>query len=422
MKFLFLSSYYKPESTSSSRRTRDLHEAIVARGNSIELYCPTPTRNVSKEVRREYKKRKRETEYDGAMTVCRFSLWREGNFAPLRALRYAVCELIFVWKGLRAKNVDVLASGSTPPIHALTAVFLRKTRGIPFVYYLADIFPDSLVSAGIARKNSLLWKIGNWVSNTIYQNASKIIVISDRQKARLVERGVPAEKVEVIYLWVDENSVRRVERSDNKLFDDLGLPRDKFYVTYAGNFGASQNVELLLDCADKLRGNDAIRFVIIGDGSQKQKLIDKIANLKLDNVTLAPMQPPERVPEVYSLGDVSFVICQKGVGDGAFPSKAAVVMSVGTPLVASYDRDTDLCDLIVDNEAGLCVEPNDVDAAVDAIERLLHDPNLRARCSENEVKLAREKFSKEKSVPASVEIYERVARENKEAKDAKRRR
>ena len=413
MKFLYLSPYYKPESNSSSRRTQDVHEAIIARGHSIELYCPAPTRGVSPEIRKEYKNRKREIEYNGALTVCRFSLWGEGKSAFLRALRYVVCEIIFAWKGLWAKNVDVLASSSTPPIHGLTAAFLHKVRGIPYVFYLADLFPDSLVSSGFSHKGSFLWKIGNWISNTIYRNASKIIVISDRLKIRLVDRGVPAEKIEVVYLWIDENIVQHIERADNKLFDDLGLSRERFYVTYAGNFGESQNVELLLDCANKLRKEEQMQFVIIGDGSQKERLVSKIAELGLNNVTLAPMQPPERVPEVYSLGDVSFVICKKGVGDGAFPSKAAVIMGVGVPLIASYDRDTDLCDLIAGHGAGLCVEPNDVDATVEAIKRFFSDPELRERCSANELRLAHKMFSKKESVPATIAVYEQVARENR---------
>ena len=418
MKILYLSPYYKPESNSSSRRTQDVHEAIVARGHSIELHCPTPTRGVTPEVRKKYKNLKRETEYEGALKIYRFSLWREGTSVFLRALRYTVCEILFVWKGLRAQNIDVLASSSTPPIHGLTAVLLYKVRRIPFVYYLADLFPDSLVSSGISNKDSLLWKIGIWISNTVYRNATRIIVVSDGLKTRLVERGVPSEKIEVIYLWIDKDSIQYVKRIENKLFDDIGLSRNRFYVSYAGNFGASQNVELLLECAHKLRKETQIQFVLIGNGTQKEKLDSRIAELELDNVTLAPMQPPERVSEVYSLGDISFVICQKGVGDGAFPSKAAVIMGVGVPLIASYDRDTDLCNLIVENEAGLCVEPNDVDAAVEAIKRLFFDSELRNRLSSNELQLARSMFSKEKSVSATVDVYEQVA-QGKKSKNAK---
>jgi len=415
LKFLFLSSYYKPELTSSARRTNDLHEAIVARGYTIELYCPTPTRGVTKEVRKEYKKRKFETERGGSMTVRRFPLWREGRSPLLRALRYVVCEFLFCWYGLWTKDVDILSSGSTPPIHGLSAVVLTKLCGIPFVYYLADIFPDSLVGADMTCEGSLVWKIGSWISDIIYRNASRIIVISDSMKNVLVSRGVPADKIDIIYLWIDQETTRSVARTDNRLFDEFNLPRDKFYVTYAGNFGASQNVELLLDCADKLRDMPQIQFVIFGDGSQKQKLVQKIADQNLDSVKLFPMQPSNRVSEVYSLGDVSFVTCYKNVGGGAFPSKAAVIMGTGTPLVASYNEDSDLCALITRHEAGLCTEPESVDAAVDAIRRLYTDPELRTRCAENGRKLVNLMFSKASGVAATLEVYEKAARSCKES-------
>lgn len=416
MKFLFLSPYYTPESFSSFRLIRDIHEAIIARGHSIELYCPTPTRGVSLEVRKKYKSLKRELKDGGALVVYRFALWGEGTSISLRAFRYAVCEILFVFKGLAAKNINLLAVGSTPPIHGLTATLLHKIRGIPFVYYLADLFPDSLVNSGISHKNSFVWKIGNWISNMIYGNAARVIVVSDRLKDLLIERGVAPEKIEVVYPWIDENTIQYVKRTDNKLFDDYGLSRDHFYVTYAGNFGMLQNVELLLECAHKMRNERQVHFVLIGDGSQREKLISRIADLRLENVTLLPMQIPERVPEVYSLGDVSFVICRKGVGEGAFPSKAAVIMSVGVPLIASYDRNTDLCNLISDYKAGLCVEPNDVDAAVEAIKRFSSDSELRERCSINGLRLARKKFSQKESVQTIIDVYEQVVRETKDAR------
>ena len=410
MKILFLYSYYKPENTSGAHLADDLRKGLAKAGHTMQIYTPTPTRGVTKEIRREYKKKKNETDLNGALTVHRFALFGEGKNTLLRAFRYAICELQLLWFGLIAKKPDIIPFGSTPPINGIVATILKKLRKIPFVYTVQDLFPESLVSTGMTREGSLLWKIGNFVSNMTYRNAEHIIVISDSMKEKLIQKGVPQDKVSVIYNWIDEDSVYPVSREENKLFSELSLPKDKFYVTYAGNLGNSQNVGLVVDCAEKLREYKDIQFVVFGNGSEKEKMLGKIEHLSLENISVFPMQPYERVSEVYSLGDASFVCCKKGVGTGAFPSKAATIMATGRAVIASFDADSDLCTVINNGNAGLCSEAEDVSGAVDSILRLYNDRDLCKQLGQNGRKLIADKFSKEKGLSAYIDIYERAVK------------
>ena len=416
MKILSLKPYFQPEQFSS----RHLGEAILRRqveaGHTVEIYVPTPTRGVSKEVRREYKKRKRETLENGAVVVRRFALFGEGRNPLLRAIRYFLCELQFAWFGFWAKDVDVFPVGSTPPIHALVAVFLKKTRGIPYVFTINDLFPESLVSAGLTRKGSLLWKIGSVVSNISYKSADQIVVISNQIKRALVEKGVPEDKILVRYNWIDEKTTRPIPRDENALFDEFNLPRDKFYVTYAGNLGASQNVELLVQCAQKLKDDSRVRFVIFGEGTEKEKLTKSVESLQLKNVDIFPMQPLERVSEVYSLGNISLVACKKGVGGGAFPSKAVSIMATATPALVSFDEDSDLVSIVKEAQTGICVEPEDPDAAVDAIRTYLNDAERCERDGQNARRLVCERFSQEAGLEAVVRVQEETAQRKGAAK------
>lgn len=411
MRVLFLDSYFKPEKTSGAHIAESLRQGLAEKGHTMQVYAPTPTRGVSDEVRREYKKtRKKETELNGALDIHRFSLFREGKNSLGRAFRYGILELQLLWFGMGAKHIDLIPMGSTPPINGLIVTVIKKLRKIPYVYTVQDLFPESLVSAGMTKKGSLLWKIGNWVSNVTYRNASHIVVISESLKKALVEKGVPEEKISVIYNWIDTEQTKPVVREENPLFEEFSLDRDCFYVTYAGNLGNSQNVSLLVDCAEKLKDKEDIRFVIFGDGSEKEALQERIAQSGLSNICLFPMQPAEKVSQVYSLGDVSFVICKKGVGGGAFPSKAASIMATGTPVIASFDTDSDLCRMIVKENVGLSVEAEDADAAVAAILQMYEN---RAECGtlgENARKLVCKKFSKDKGVAAKVAVFEKYAK------------
>lgn len=410
MNVLFLESYFKPEKTSGAHFAEDMRQALAKKGHTMQIYAPTPTRGVSKEVRAEYKKRKKETELDGAVKIRRFSLYREGKNPLGRAIRYAICNLQLLWFGLTAKNIDIAPIGSTPPTNGLMGTLMKKTRKIPFVYIVQDLFPDSLVSTGMTKEGSVLWKIGNWVSNVTYKNAAHVIVISESMQRKLIERGVPEEKVSVVYNWIDTEKTHPVKREDNPLFDELELDRGKFFVTYAGNLGSSQNVGLIADCAELLKDSENIEFVIFGDGSEKQKLVSQIESAGLKNIKVFPMQPLERVSEVYSLSDVSFVTCKKGVGGGAFPSKAATIMATATPIIASFDLDSDLCRIINEQRVGECCEPENSEAAAAAIIKLYSDHSLVKEYCENARKTACEKFSKETGIEKRIEIYEKYAR------------
>lgn len=401
-----LNPYYRPEKWSSRHLGEDLRRGLVKAGHTIDVYAPTPTRGVTAEERRQYKKLRRETEENGSIVVRRFSLMGEGRNPLLRAFRYFWGGCKFAWFGFWAKNVDLLNVGSTPPIHALLGVFLKKTRGIPYVFTINDLFPESLVSSGMTRKGSLLWKLGLLITQSSCKNAAALIVVSKQIQRALLDRGVPEDKITLVYNWIDEQVTKPIPREENSLLDEFNLPRDKFYVGYAGNLGMSQNVGLLVDCAEQLKDVPNIRFIIFGNGTEKEELLKRIEALKLDNIVVHPMQPLERVSEVYSLSDVSLVACRRGVGKGAFPSKAVTIMATATPTLVSFDAESDLVDVVTQNECGLWVEPENVDQAVDAIRKLYGNPELCKRLGDNARKLVCERFAKDKAVEEYIKIFE----------------
>lgn len=413
MKIIRLSPYYAPERISSSHLTEDLDAAYAAKGFTTEIFVPTPTRGVNPQERKAYKKIKYEEKFGGKLIVHRFSMFREGRNPIIRAIRYVLVNVIQYFKGISTKDVDMILGGSTPPTQgvlcAMVAKRLRKKTGkaIPFIFNLQDMFPESLVSTGLSKENSLLYKIGLKMSDYIYSNATHILVISTNMREALLKRGVPAEKISVIYNWIDTEATCPVTRTENGLFAEFDLPRDGFYVTYAGNLGKSQNVEILVDCAEKLADHTDIRFVVFGDGTEKGKLEKRIADSGLTNIRLLPMQPMEKVSQVYSLGDASFVICKKGVGGGAFPSKAVSIMATGTPIVASFDLDSDLCRIVESEQVGVCAGAEDVDAAVNAILSLYNDRQQCERMGHNARKLACDRFSKEAGTEARISVMEK---------------
>ena len=375
----------------------------------MELYAPMPTRGISQEVRKVYKKCKEEYWYDGKLEIHRFSMYAEGKNPILRALRYVFCWCVQFWKGLCAKDIDLIYLASTPPIQGMLGAILKKYKKVPFVYNLQDIFPDSLVGTGLAKKDGILWKIGRVIEDFTYRNADKIIVISEDFKRNIMAKGVPEEKIEVIYNWVDEKAVIPIPYEENYLFEEFHIDRNKFNVVYAGNLGNAQNVSVIIDAAIHFKGFPDLQFIIFGSGGMEEELRELVKSNQLNNVLFFPLQPYDKVAYVYGIGNVCVVSCKKGFGGSAMPSKTWNIMSSGRAVLANFDEG-ELEMILKKNKCGLFSKAGDSNDFFRAIETLYKNPSFCDSLGRNGREFILNNLTKEVGVRKYVDIimsYER---------------
>lgn len=403
MKILELPAYFYPERMSSSHLDDNLREALANAGIEMAIYCPTPTRNITAEMRKEYRNKKYDKMYDGKATVHRFSLYGEGKNPLLRAMRYTISCIMQFNRAVFAKDAkscDVMFITSTPPIKGAMAGIAKILNHKPIVYNLQDIFPDSLVGSGLAKRGGLLWKIGRAIENFTYRNSDKIIVISEDFKKNIMAKGVPEEKIEVIYNWVDEKSVRPVAKDDNPLFEEFGLSREKFTIVYAGNLGNAQNISIVLDAAYML---PEVQFAVFGTGGLESEIRSRIEKEGLMNVHLNPLQPMERVSQVYSLGDACIVSCKEGLGGSAMPSKTWTIMSCGRPVVANFDEG-ELKEILENNDCGLFSHAGNVQEFVEAIKLLENNTDRCVSMGKNARRFIEDNLTKEVGTKKYVDV------------------
>lgn len=377
MKILMLPTYFSPEQAASNYLSDNRDEAFAAAGFYMVNYIPTPCRGISIDERKKYSQKefRKQTILNGHYLVNRFSLYSEGKNPIMRAIRYSLCSFIQLFKAIRTKDIDCIFLVSTPPTQGAIGGILKKIKKVPFVYNLQDIFPDSLAGTGLAKKGGLLWKIGRVIENFTYRNADKIIVISEDFKRNIMAKGVPEEKIVVVYNWVDEEAVKHVVREENVLFDRYGLDRSKFYITYCGNIGLTQNLQMLTEVAKDLEGNEDIQFVLVGNGAYKDELERIIQEREIKNITLLPFQPYEEISHVFSLGDVSLVISKPGVGENSVPSKTWSILSASRPVLANFDEN-ELKDIVAENKCGIFTKAGDKAAFTEAILKLYNNHEL----------------------------------------------
>ncbi len=404
MKILYLANYFKPERAASSYLGDNIRWAYAKAGFDMVLYAPVPTRGISDEVREEYKKRLLDTDYDGKMTIHRFPLMREGKNPIQRAIRYFLSIVNLYRLGCKEKNVDVLSISSTPPINGLMFKGIKKKTGCKIVYNLQDVFPDSLVHTGLTKKGSIIWKIGAKIEQITYKYADRIVVISEDFKKNIMAKGVPEEKITVIRNWVDEQAVVSVPREENSLYDEYGLDRSKFYVCYSGNIGHTQNMDMLLDVAKNLKEYPEIGFILLGEGAAKTHIENRINSENIDNTSVLPFQPYEKISEVFSLGDCGLLISKAGVGNNSVPSKTWSIMSAERPVLASFDKGYEVDRVITESECGICVQADDPEALKNAIVNLFESRENLSQMGANGRKYIMENLTREIGTAKWVEV------------------
>lgn len=403
MKAIFPCSYYLPETAASLYITDNIVHACADKGIEVDLYTPSPTRNVPDGSVWE----REERQMDGKLRIHRFHLYGEGKNPMLRALRYFLGEFVLLhycmWK-----KYDVVFVDSTPPIQGLKMPLIKWLKRKPTIYNVQDIFPDSLVGTGLTHEGSLIWKIGRMVEKITYRYADKIIVISEDFKKNIMAKGVPEDKIVVIYNWVDQNKVVDVPREENKLFDVYGLDRSKFYITYNGNIGLTQNMDMLLDVAKELQEEyEDIHFVLVGNGAYLDEVKRKVADQQLENVHLLPFQPYEDISHVFSLGDASLVISKPGVGANSVPSKTWSIMSASRPVLANFDEN-ELKTIIENNHCGIFTKAGDKDAFKESILTLYNHRELCKEYGHNGRKFVLDNLTREVGTQKYVDVIKEV--------------
>jgi glycosyltransferase involved in cell wall biosynthesis len=365
MNITILTTYFYPEITATTHLLWDLANDLAEYGAKVTVVTRIPSRGIDQEIKRKYADRKVEKVNSHLRIIRVGSDKTESNSFISRAMRYLV-STVSLYQTAKKISTDVFLISSTPPFLGIAGAFLANKA--PAIYNLQDIFPDSLENAGKITEKSILMKVLRKVEQFIYKRQNHIITISKDFQKILLSRGVKENKISVVYNWIDETKVISIPRNENILFDRYGFDSSKFYITYCGNIGYSQNLEMVVDIAKELESEfPDLRFVFIGNGAWKDNLNQYIEDKLINTVTLIPFQQYEDISHVMSLGNVSLVCSKTNIGTSSFPSKTWSIMSASVPVICSFDMNSELCEIITNANCGVCVPAEDKEALKEAI-------------------------------------------------------
>ncbi len=267
---------------------------------------------------------------------------------------------------LIAKRPDVIYAYHPPLTTGMSALLVRFFRRVPVVYDIQDMWPDSLAATGMLTNKRLLNILGS-LCKFIYQRMDRITVLSPGFKQILIERGVPADKIHIIYNWCNEHALS--SSSHLKKIDEPTQPV-KLRILFAGNIGRAQGLDTVLDAAKKLMaiGSTAF-FELLGSGVDSEKIASRIREEDIDNVVSLPHVPMNEVGRFLKSADILLVHLKKDpLFSITIPSKTQSYMAAGKPILMAVPGDA--ADLIKMANCGVIALSDDVDSIVQAVLKL----------------------------------------------------
>ena len=385
-RILILSLVFRPDNVSTAQLMADLASDLQAKGHLVTVLTTIPHYNPDEEaiagqpMRCCWGRMLKRSSYRGVDVV---HVWmpKKGRSKWYRIATWINFHIISSFAGVcKVPKPDVIFSPSPPLTIGISAWLLSIYYSVPFIYNVQEIYPDVAINLGAVRSKWLI----KWlyqIEQFVYRKASAVSVISERMQRRLLQKGVPKEKLWLIPNFVDVREFTPSTR-DNNLRHRLNL-QDKFVVVYAGNIGRPQHLETLVYAAAILKERKRIQFVIIGDGSERQSLERQVASLSIGNVYFLSYQPYSMMPLVYAAADVCYVPQAVGTSDDGIPSKVYRIMASGRPVLACTDAESDLAELIINAKAGVVVTTAHGGAIAEVIDQALNDEVAWARMGLN---------------------------------------
>lgn len=372
MRILFISQLFDPE---NSIKGLEFARRLSALGHEVEVVTTFPSYPGGR-LFTGYKQRWRQVDVVDGITIVRLPTFvSHGTSAVKRLLSYASFGLVATVHCLFvSRRPDVIYAYYPPVVVGFVAMITGKLRRAPFVYDVQDLWPEALVATGMLKEGRATRAVDR-LCGLIYRAAQRVVVLSDGYKRALVAKKVPAQKIERVFNWCDEGRMR----TDADVAPNY-LDPAYFNILYAGNMGAAQALEHVLDAAQLVQrsGDKKVRFAFVGAGVEKEKLEQRARELKLENVRFYPQVPVDQVGGLLACADVLLVhLADSEVFEITIPSKTQAYLLAGRPTLMAVRGEASR--IISEAAAGIVAEPCQPQSLADAALQMSRMPTDQLR-------------------------------------------
>jgi glycosyltransferase involved in cell wall biosynthesis len=273
---------------------------------------------------------------------------------------------------------DVVVAKTDPPLISIVAAVCARLKGATLVNWLQDVFPEVAEASRMRVAGGASGRLLRALRDASLRAATVNVAIGWAMKARIANCLPDDASVVVIPNWSDGRSIVPVDKVHNPLTLQWGFA-DKFVVGYSGNMGRTHELESLLDAAEQLRSDPRIVFLLIGDGSQKAAIAERVRERSLTNVVLKPYQPRSVLPLSLGVIDLHVVSLLPAFEGLIVPSKFTGVTAAGRPVLFIGSESGEIGRIISESGCGVVVARGAADELVSKILHLVDSPLLMER-------------------------------------------
>ena len=367
---LVISQYFYPEEF----RINDITKEWIKRGYEVTVITGIPNYPFGKFYEGYNFFKKNNEIYDG-IKVIRLPIVPRGSNSIMLVLNYFSFVLSgFLWSKFTKVNSDyVFIYEVSPMTQALPGIWFSKRRDIPCITYITDLWPEN-VEYVVGLKNKRIINLIGKMSDYIYNNSAKILTSSNSFIEKINKRGIPKEKLEFWPQYAEDFYKPILGLDDGEINDKT------FYITFAGNIGYAQGLNILPDVAQLLK-KDGVDFCfnIIGDGRYKSTLINSVKEKRVDRYfKFIEKKPATDIPEYFGRSDAALIsLADSEVFSITIPAKTQSCMACGIPIILSANGEVQK--IIIEAQAGVVSNAGDVEKLAQNIKNManLNDEVLK---------------------------------------------
>lgn len=378
MKFLILTQYFPPEVGAPQNRLFELAIRLQKEGIDVSILTAMPN-YPAMEIHKEYKNKTYHYEKMEGLKVYRSSIFVTKSKSIVKRLQNYFS---FVWSSYkvgRAKledNYDYIFCESPPLFLGISALLLCRNKKAKLIFNVSDLWPESAEKLGLVT-NTFFLRLATILEEHLYKKSVLITGqtqgISENIKSRFPKKDVYWLPNGVDLNFYNPDVVQSNWREEN------GFDKDDLLLLYAGIIGHAQGLEIILNAAIKTKNEAKIKYLIVGSGPEKDKLLNLKKEHQLSHVIFLDLVPKSKMPQIVKAIDVALVPLKKlDLFLGAIPSKIFENCAMKKPLLLGVDGEAKEL-FIEQGKAGLFFEPEN---AEDLVRKIIDYNNNRDKLIE----------------------------------------
>jgi glycosyltransferase involved in cell wall biosynthesis len=402
MKIAVYSHYFLPEIGAPSARIGDLARQWLATGNEVHVATCFPNHPTGVLYPQYKLGRYQHQKIDGIHVHRAWTYITPNKGIIKKTLGHASFWLSAA--ALPRKNIPApdCTIGTSPTFFAAMAARAKaRAHGVPFIMEVRDLWPAIFVDLGVIRNPRIIRLLERW-EMSLYRSATRIVTVTESFRQNLIGRGIAAEKVATITNGADTEYWQPPATPADHLRRELRLEGD-FVVLYIGAHGISQGLGAVVKAAEVLREEPRIRFLFVGEGADKARLVAEATRLRLKNVQFVDPVDKSGVRDYYAMADLCLVSLRNiPLFDTFIPSKMFEIMAMGRPILGAVQGES--ADILRRSNAAHVAPPEDAAAIAAAVLAASHDRGRLADMAKQGPAFVRSHYSREMLARRYLEV------------------